>query len=60
LGTRKNKNVEDSLDSSVLINNFIPDLIKEISRLNDNFERALDYYAVETYGRVPKAEPNEE
>jgi hypothetical protein len=59
LVTHKNKNVEVSDDASV-VNYNIPALIKEISRLNDNFERALDYYAVETYGRIPKAKKNEE
>lgn len=60
MDTRKKNTVEVSDDVSFFIQKVIPNLVKEISRLNDNFERALNYYAVETYGRVPKARNNEE
>lgn len=36
------------------IKNTVPDLVDQISRFNDLLERALDYYALETFGKVPK------
>lgn len=44
----KNKDIEK------FIKKILPDLIVQLSRLNDNAERALDYYAIETFGKVPK------
>ena len=36
------------------INNTIPDFVDEMVRFNDLFERALDYYALETFGKIPR------
>tara|TARA_R100000664_G_C2718937_1_gene113046 strand:- start:699 stop:881 length:183 start_codon:yes stop_codon:yes gene_type:complete len=36
------------------INNTIPDFVDEMARFNDLFERALDYYALETFGKIPR------
>lgn len=36
------------------LNDTIPALVEELARFNDNAERALDYYAMETFGKVPK------
>ena len=46
--------MEDPIDSPMIrrfIEITLPALVKEVARMNDNVERALDYYAVE--GRVP-------
>ena len=46
--------MEDPIDSPMIrrfIEITLPALVREVARMNDNVERALDYYAVE--GRVP-------
>jgi len=46
--------MEDPIDSPMtrrFVEITLPALVKEMARMNDNVERALDYYAVE--GRVP-------
>jgi hypothetical protein len=36
------------------IKNTMPDLVDEMARFNDLIERALDYYALETFGKIPR------
>ena len=46
--------MEDPVDSPMIrrfVEITLPALVKEVARMNDNVERALDYYSVE--GRVP-------
>ena len=46
-------NIKDK-DIEKFINKTFPELITQISRFNDSVERALDYYAIETFGKIPK------
>ena len=36
------------------IKNTVPDLVDEMARFNDLLKRALDYYSMETFGKVPR------
>ena len=52
-------NLVSSPEFKIFITKVVPDLVKELSKFNYNFERALDYYALEIYGKVPRANNND-
>tara|TARA_Y100001973_G_C5203292_1_gene339481 strand:- start:2978 stop:3172 length:195 start_codon:yes stop_codon:yes gene_type:complete len=54
LSTKKLEKSVSSEEFNSLVTDVLPNLVKELSKFNYNFERALDYYAVETYGKVPR------
>jgi len=41
-------------DGRDFVNKTVPDLVDELARFNDLVERALDYYALETFGKIPR------